>query len=55
MFGLPTWVIVLVGAIVAYLLYKYWKYKKATKYAPNIAHGTSLDFSTPRDNPTNGT
>jgi hypothetical protein len=51
---LPVWVLVLAGLVLAYALYKYWKYKKATAYAPKIANLDPSNFTSPRDNPPEG-
>jgi hypothetical protein len=47
--GLPMWVWVLAVIIAIYALYKYWQYKKPTKYAPKIASLSPSDFTSPRD------
>jgi hypothetical protein len=53
--GLPVFWYIVAGIIAGYLLYLYWKHKKATAYKPNIAHGISLGmFTSLRDNPTSG-
>lgn len=51
--NLPTWIIILAGIVLAYLGYRYYKYKKATAYAPSIMQGKDTTI-TPRDNPPNG-
>jgi hypothetical protein len=52
--NLPVWVIVVIGAVLAYLGYKYWQYRKSTAYGPKISTLRDSDFSTERDNPKNG-
>jgi hypothetical protein len=47
--NLPVWVLVLAGLALAWIGFKYWKYKKATKYAPKIANLEDSDFRTDRD------
>jgi hypothetical protein len=49
--NLPVWLLVVIGVILAYAGYRFWKHKKATAYKPNIATASPLDFSTPRDQP----
>jgi len=46
--NLPLWAIILIAAVLAYIGYRYWQYKKSTAYAPNIARGTDVSL---RDNP----
>ena len=53
--GLSMFWYVIAGIIAGYLLYLYWKHKKATAYAPNVAHGIDMGwFTSLRDQPPTG-
>jgi hypothetical protein len=53
MFGLPIWLVVIIGIVGAYLIYRYWQYKKSVAYTPKIVRGQDHVISL-RDNPPNG-
>jgi hypothetical protein len=52
--GLPTWVFIALLIVAAYIAYRWYKHRKATKYAPHITRLEDIDFRTLRDNPPNG-
>lgn len=52
--NLPVWVLVLAGLALVWIGFKYWKYKKATKYAPKVSRLEDSDFRTDRDLRTKG-
>lgn len=56
--GWPVWALVVAGAILAYLGYRYWaKHKKATAVKAQLAKVSNIgpnEFTSPRDNPENG-
>jgi hypothetical protein len=53
MFGLPIWLVIAIGIIGAYLVYRYLQYRKSVAYTPKIVRGTDSVISL-RDNPPNG-
>jgi hypothetical protein len=47
---IPLWLWVVAAMAGAYLLYRYWRYRRSIAYSPNIVRGKDSDFTSNREN-----